>query len=136
MPKDDHILRDARGGYIIATSDSNRESPDYLQWAVAPGMAYGIITNSPEARKFLEDTLRQFRQDASRREQKKRYRLLREIGERDALAGKSIDAFRSLNHKDVGLENTRARRRFRLTESMRAEYEIGYRAGKAKGRAS
>lgn len=126
----DLTLHSKTGGTLTACSDQNRDEPDYLSWAAGPGCMFGIMRNTPETRKFLEDVLRRFRKDASRLAGKNRKRLLREIGERDAIAGKSIDAFQSLTHADVGLTNTSARRRFRLTESMRAEYEIGYRAAK------
>ena len=123
-------LRDNRGGYIIATSNSNRDVPDYLRWEPPTGDAFGIVSNTPETRKFLEDVLRRFRRDATRIKTKQRRLILRQIGERDAMAGKTIDAFYSLCHSDIGLNNTLAKRRFRLTESMRAEYEIGYRSAK------
>lgn len=48
-------------------------------------------------------------------------RRLRDIGYQDALAGKPIDAF-----KDVPLA--------RHSESLRAEYEIGYRAAKQENK--
>lgn len=126
----EHTLLARNGSSLSAMSDSNRDEPDYLQWQVSTGHAYGVIPNTVETRLFLENVLRRFRKDATRLSGKNRKHLLRQIGERDARAGKSIDAFQSLTHKDVGLNDTRSRRRFRLTESMRAEYEIGYRAAK------
>ena len=124
MPIEEQTLRGKMGGTLNACSDSNRDFPDYLMWAAPPGHAWGIVSNTPETRKFLEDVLRRFRQDASRLKAKDEHRALRQQGEQDALAGKPIDAFYQITPPK------RRGKTGRLTESMRAEYEIGYRAAK------
>jgi hypothetical protein len=52
---------------------------------------------------------------------------LRLVGEADARAGKSIDAFYALPERASGFK-------VRHNESERASYEIGYRAAKAEMR--
>jgi hypothetical protein len=63
-------LRSSNGAMLTSSSDSNREEPDYLQWSIPFGNAYGVVANTPETRRFLEDTLRRFRRDASRLKQR------------------------------------------------------------------
>ena len=123
MPED-ITLDGRRGGYITATSnDQDRTQPDYLIWVVQQGFTSDVIANTPETRKWLEDVLRRFRKDASRLKAKGQKRFFRDAGAADARAGKPIDAF-------FQIEPPKGRRGFhknRFTESMRAEYEIGWR---------
>lgn len=125
------VIRSSNGSVLTALSDSNRNEPDYLMWEVTPGHACGVLSNTAETRLFLDNVLRRFRQDASRRKARTLSKDLRTQGERDALAGKSIMAF-----YEIEPPKKRNGGKGRLTESMRAEYEIGYRAVKRQAEAA